>query len=366
MSATAILAGGELRYSTVWEDHLLLEGALRVHSASRLLVIASAGCNVLNLLLRAPRRIVAIDVNPAQTALLELKLAALQTLGHDGFLALLGARPHGARTDLYERVRGLMSAPARDWCDANVAIIEAGIAGAGRLDRFFAEFRREHLSSRERRDVAAALFEPRPLAEQAAYARERLFTPEFEAGFRAHFTREALGGRGRDPSQFAYVSDADVPEWFLGRLRWVCTALPARDNHYLRRFLLGPAHDGDCVAPHLRRERYERLAALASRVEVVTDSIDAYLDSSAAGAIDGAALSNLFEYLAPGDSDALFARLGRTLAAGARVAYWNLLVPRRSPNDVRALRHLDALSLALWKRDRAWFYQSFNVEEVIA
>ncbi|MGH2897189.1 MAG: DUF3419 family protein, partial [Solirubrobacteraceae bacterium] len=56
--AGAVLAGGTLRYSTVWEDHLLLERGLEPRSGDDLLVIASAGDNVLNLLLHEPRRIV--------------------------------------------------------------------------------------------------------------------------------------------------------------------------------------------------------------------------------------------------------------------------------------------------------------------
>ena len=82
VDASAVLATGELRYSSVWEDHLLLEQGLNPRGDDDLLVVASAGDNVLNLLLREPRRITAIDINPAQTALLELKVAAISMLDH--------------------------------------------------------------------------------------------------------------------------------------------------------------------------------------------------------------------------------------------------------------------------------------------
>jgi S-adenosylmethionine-diacylglycerol 3-amino-3-carboxypropyl transferase len=85
--ATRVLAGGELRYSTVWEDHLLLERGLSIGLRDDVLMICSAGCNVLNALLHGPRRIVALDVNPAQTALLELKLAAIRGLEHAQLLS---------------------------------------------------------------------------------------------------------------------------------------------------------------------------------------------------------------------------------------------------------------------------------------
>jgi S-adenosylmethionine-diacylglycerol 3-amino-3-carboxypropyl transferase len=363
MSATAVLASGELRYSAVWEDHRLLERGLDAQAGSDLLVIASAGCNVLNLLRLAPRRIVAIDVNPAQTALVQLKLAALSVLDHDEFRRLIGAADGDDRLALYERVRPLLDQAARGWWDANTATLEAGAEGQGRLERFFADFRRTHVSGAAR-EAAERLLDARDPAEQHARAAE-LFTPEFEAGFLAHFTRESLGGRGRDPSLFRFVGDDDVPGWFLGRLFWACTALPAATNHYLARFLLG-APRADVVPPYQLRTNYERLRALAPRVEVVTERLDEYLGSASAGRPDGAGLSDVFEYLSPDDAGSLFAALGRTLRPGGRLAYWNLLVPRQSAGEVARLRHLGPLSHALWKQDRAWFYRSFNVEEAVA
>jgi S-adenosylmethionine-diacylglycerol 3-amino-3-carboxypropyl transferase len=41
----------------------------------KLLVITSAGCNFLDYALTGPRRILAVDANPRQNALLELKFA---------------------------------------------------------------------------------------------------------------------------------------------------------------------------------------------------------------------------------------------------------------------------------------------------
>src|SRR6185436_15480173 len=142
---TTVLAGGELRYSTVWEDHLLLERGLAPRAGDDVLVLASAGDNVLNLLLREPRRIVALDVNPAQSAIVELQIAAISTLGHAEFLELMGFVPGVARLALYERVRERLSDTSRSWWDVRVATIESGIAESGRLERYIAGFREAHL-----------------------------------------------------------------------------------------------------------------------------------------------------------------------------------------------------------------------------
>src|SRR4051812_40051699 len=178
-TAATILAGGELRYSTVWEDHLLLERGLDLHPGDDVLVLSSAGDNVLNLLLREPRRIVALDVNPAQSALVELKIAAIALLDHPRFIQLLGVAPCDDRLALYESVRPRLSQQSRAWWDDHTAAIQSGIVESGRLERFIGGFREFHFSASQRRGVER-LFASRTLDEQRAAAAE-LFTPAFDA-----------------------------------------------------------------------------------------------------------------------------------------------------------------------------------------
>ena len=361
--ATAL--AGELRYSTVWEDHLLLEQALRIESGDELLVIAGAGCNVLNLLLRAPRHIVAIDFNPAQAALVELKLAALRLLEHDELLALLGIDPHDDVLALYERVRPLLGTAARRWWDVNVHLLSQGIEQAGRLERYIAGFREQHLLRIHTRDRVERIFTIASPAERRRYVIEEIFTPALVDAFRGYFTAESLASRGRSAEQSRYVNGVDVPGWFLRRLRWACAVLPTRGNFYLQRFLLGTVAVDEVGPPYLRRATYERLRALAPRVEVVCAPLEEYLVARRDRLISKAALSDAFEYLSEDESNALFACLAERMAPRARLAYWNLFVRRQSPESLRhRVRPLERLSHALWRRDRAWFYSAFHVEEL--
>ena len=364
-TAAAQVLAGELRYSRVWEDHALLEHGLAITPKDEVLMIASAGCNVLNLLLREPRRIVAIDLNPSQTALLELKIAGARTLDHAGFLELLGLAPgHALRR--YDAVRRLLSWDARTWWDANIWMLAHGVERTGRLDRFIGDFQRNHVARLHRPELIDRLFATRDLIARQRLVDTELLTPEFIREFLAYFTRDSLAGRGRHPAQFRYVEELDVAGWFLARLRWACTALPVRGNFYLERFLRGDRAEPAWRAPYLRPENYERLQALVSRVEVVTGDVESYLAAQPA-AFTRAALSDVFEYMSPAMSERLFGALADAMPAGGRLAYWNLFVPRESPASLRdRIRPLDRLSRALWRRDRAWFYSAFHVDEVLA
>ena len=55
----------------------------------------------------------------------------------------------------------------------------------------------------------------------------------------------------------------------------------------------------------------------------------------------------------------------RASRPGARLAYWNMLVPRRRPDALAdRLVPLSDLAASLHAADRAFFYSAFVVEEV--
>ena len=50
---------------------------------------------------------------------------------------------------------------------------------------------------------------------------------------------------------------------------------------------------------------------------------------------------------------------------GGRVAYWNMLVPRRRPDDMAGrLEPLDELAARLHAADRAFFYSALRIETI--
>src|SRR5690349_13113180 len=62
-------------------------------AGKRVFCVTAGGGRVLNLVAERPREILAVDLNPAQNALLELKIAAMREFDHAGYLRFLGVRP---------------------------------------------------------------------------------------------------------------------------------------------------------------------------------------------------------------------------------------------------------------------------------
>ncbi|KAK4686538.1 betaine lipid synthase, partial [Tremellales sp. Uapishka_1] len=82
-------------YGWTWEDPDVDVKKLEITSTDRLLAITSAGDNTLHYALAArPERIHAVDMNPCQGHILELKLAAIQTLDYQDFWLIFGEGRH--------------------------------------------------------------------------------------------------------------------------------------------------------------------------------------------------------------------------------------------------------------------------------
>lgn len=79
-----------IRYSLVWEDSQTLCNSLDIDSNDHLLIITSAGCNVLNALLKNPATVTAVDLNPVQNKLLLLKKHIILHHEFDVYQSLLG------------------------------------------------------------------------------------------------------------------------------------------------------------------------------------------------------------------------------------------------------------------------------------
>lgn len=93
--------GDEYIYAFTWEDSRVDERLLNLGSDDVVLAITSAGDNILSYVLRSPARVHAVDLNPAQNHLLELKVASFAAgISYDDFWAMFGEGRHANFCDL--------------------------------------------------------------------------------------------------------------------------------------------------------------------------------------------------------------------------------------------------------------------------
>ncbi|KAF6820785.1 3-amino-3-carboxypropyl transferase [Colletotrichum sojae] len=84
----------EYIYAFTWEDSRVDEHLLKLGSDDVVLAITSAGDNILSYAMQSPARIHAVDLNPTQNHLLELKVASYTALSYKDFWKLFGEGKH--------------------------------------------------------------------------------------------------------------------------------------------------------------------------------------------------------------------------------------------------------------------------------
>lgn len=84
----------EYIYAFNWEDPRVDHRLLNIKNDDVILTITSAGDNILDYLQNSPKRIHAVDMNPNQNHLLELKVAAFSALGYKDVWKIFGDGKH--------------------------------------------------------------------------------------------------------------------------------------------------------------------------------------------------------------------------------------------------------------------------------
>jgi len=352
-----------ISYAQCWEDPGVLVPALEPGPEDHLLSIASAGDNSLALALAGAGRVTALDLSAPQLHLLALKLAGGH-LAYEEFLQLLGLLQGGRRVFLYHRVREHLPEAARTWWDAHEELIRAGVLGCGKFERYLGTFRQRMLPLVHSRGCIERLAGLDDLEAQRGFYARTWDNRRWRALFRVFFSRRVMERLGRDPAQFAQV-EGSVADRLLERARWVLTELPIAGNPFLQWILTGGYPDLERTHRYLSREGHGRLLEVADRIDLVHASLGDHLAEVAPGTYTGFNYSNLFEYLPAEVYEELLRASVRASGPGARLAYWNLFVPRSRPDALaEALAPRRSRAAALYETDRAFFYSAFHLEVV--
>ena len=76
-------------------------------------------------------------------------------------------------------------------------------------------------------------------------------------------------------------------------------------------------------------------------------------------------LSDIFEYMSPEAHEKAYGMILAASKPGARIAYWNMMAPRRAPASLALRVKTNAeLEAKLKPIDKAFFYSDFVIEEV--
>ena len=96
-------------------------------------MITTGGCNILNTLLKNPKKIVTIDISKCQNALLDLKIASIKKLKYEIFWELFGLGKYENFPKLYKEIlrNSLILNSSRQFWDNNQDMFVKGLYKSG-------------------------------------------------------------------------------------------------------------------------------------------------------------------------------------------------------------------------------------------
>lgn len=351
-----------VRYANCWEDADILLDALALKEGDRCLSIASAGDNSLALLAKDPDVVVACDVNTVQLACVEIRQVAFAELCYTDLLAFLGFRDCDDRLALYHYLRPSLCPSSKLYFDEHQEKIAGGLIHYGKFEGYLQFFRSWILPLIHNRETIRELLNDKDEPARRAFFRNRWDTWRWRLACKIFVSRPVLGRVGRHP-EFTRFVEGSVASRIMQRVKEGLTNLPTHDNPFLDYIATGSFR---LALPfYVREENYPKIRRNLSRLKLFHGAIDDILKVDQTG-FDKFNLSDIFEYM----SHELFLRTAGLLLErarpSARLAYWNMLVPRGiAPHWPERVHHLQKLSESCFRRDKAFFYQSFLVDEIV-
>jgi S-adenosylmethionine-diacylglycerol 3-amino-3-carboxypropyl transferase len=376
LERTFTLAFRSMVYPQIWEDPRADMDALELTNQSRVVTIASGGCNVMSYLVANPAQIYAIDLNETHLALLKLKLAAARHLpNHATFYRFFGAADDHRNVRLYhDLVAPYLDADARAYWEGR------DVSGRRRISRFARNFYRYgllgrfiatgHLAARAFGANPKRMLEARTIEEQQdIFARE--IAPAFDHPVLRWITsnRASLFGLGIPPVQYDALSDngarpmADV---LKERARRLATGFDLKDNYFAwqafgRRYAGGA---GPCP-PYLSKDNFLTIKTRTNRVSVVHDNMIRFLANEPAGSLDRYVLLDAQDWMDDGALNALWREITRTAQPGARVIFRTAgepsILPGRVSSALESWKYDAARSAEIHARDRSAIYGGFHL-----
>jgi S-adenosylmethionine-diacylglycerol 3-amino-3-carboxypropyl transferase len=373
-----------LVYNTCWEDPAVDRRALQLGPDDKLLVITSAGCNVLDYALTAPRHIYAVDANPRQTALLELKMAGIRRLDFGDFFSVFGTGYHERFGEVYRDVlRADLSDFARAYWDRNAGwfVSRQGSFYYHGLSGLVARLFRTYLALRPGlAEPVKALFETTSLDEQRRLYDEHIQPQLWRRGINWALSRQltmSLLGVPTAQRREVQAQHADGVAGFVrDSIEYVFRQLPVWDNYFWSVYVRG-RYGESCCPEYLKRDNFQALKdGLVDRVSAHTCTVTNFLHSTPE-AISRFVLLDHMDWMSSvhpaalrEEWDAIFDRAtpnARIIfrSAHARPAYLEQL--EVGGHRLRDRLHFDdALAARLQREDRVHTYAGFHIAAVPA
>ncbi|NEQ64933.1 MAG: BtaA family protein [Symploca sp. SIO2D2] len=276
-----------LVYVTCWEDPRLDRIAMKLTKDDTVLVLTSGGCNALDYALDQPQHIYAVDVNPRQNSLLELKIAGIRELDYASFFQLFGEGHLANFKEFYQQqLRTHLSPFAQQYWDSHGLRYFAGkrpffFHGTTGIFAQLINFYIDHIV--QLREELNTLLEAKTIEQQRQIYYDKQLNHRFWRKFirqvmNSDLTLWMLGVPPQQRQQMERYLTNGVAEFVEERCREVFSELPIGDNYFWQVFIKGK-YTPNCCPEYLKEENFQLLkAGLVDCISTHTDTVAQFLE----------------------------------------------------------------------------------------
>ncbi|MEZ5815216.1 MAG: DUF3419 family protein [Alphaproteobacteria bacterium] len=363
-------------YPQIWEDPEVDLEALKLNKSTRIMTIASGGCNVMNYLTESPEKVKAIDLNPAHVALTRLKIAAIKYLpDYESFFAFFGHADEKKNIENYDKyIAPHLDAFSKKYWEGwspfrgrRINYFTKNLYQFGLLGRFISVV---HILAKIYGEDPRQILEAKSREEQGEIF-DRTLGPIFDKKFVRFICNlpPALYGLGIPPAQFDELKGSgDMADVLKHRLRRLAVDFPIEDNYFAWQ-AFGRGYDRaykKAVPRYLKKKHYETLKENADKVEVHHTSITGFLEAQTPASLDCYVFLDAQDWMNAEALNTLWREVVRTARPGARVIFRTAgeasPLEKALSKDLRGQFDYDpSFSAEAVKKDRSSIYGGFHV-----
>jgi len=345
-----------LHISNSWEDvEVLIEGIGSVKD-KRILSIAGAGDNLFSLCSLEPESIYAVDENPAQLYLIDLKKVAMQELEHSDCVEFLGYRDCFVRLLIYNSISEFLEPDSKIYWDNHLSKIDQGIVHAGKFEHYFQLFCNRVLPFIHSEKMVLDLFKEKSEEEQIEFYNTHWNSRLWRMFFKLFFSRRMLANNDKT---IVLPNELEISNYLFERTSEYLKSTDCQHDMMLQYMLTNEF--GDLLPHYLREENFQNVKANLDKIHTIHGTFQNTISEH--GKFDVIQFADLFEHVSKEKFDEYPNEIALGCNLGARIIYWNLLNKRQLSFVSESFKPMRTISENLTKKDKAFFYQTVVVEE---
>ncbi|WP_035297736.1 DUF3419 family protein [Brevibacillus thermoruber] len=351
----------DLYFAQIREDSMVERTLADRYRPETVAVVGSGGCTAFSLLRDDVQTIYAIDVNPAQAALIELKKTAIGALSREEYLAFAGETEGLDRQETYRRLSPLLPEYARSFWDRHPHLLTLGVNQCGATERFYrfiAQNIRRNLYGDE---IWQELLSCRTLAEQAAFRERYLTSDAWRTAVRLLLSK-TTHLQFFPAFMFAQASEQDFGAFFEAMFARELESRLIGGNYFFTQLMFGTyLLDRPEGAPHyLSEDGFAAARRNLHKLRVLPLSLQQALPQMQG--IDAFFLSNVFDWSDESQRAAICAAVLGAKSREAVLLYRNMLSAPPLPEAFRERLAVDeACSREMTGLDRSMMYRQITV-----